>query len=152
MMVLVMPNSQSKAQMPVEEVRLWNLRYLADREGGVTRFAERIGRSQSQVSQLIGKTPSKVLERKLAREIEKACAMPSGWLDGMHVTDWIAIRRPDWRHGLRLTLSRAGITIDQGDIDRGDPDEAELVTAFRLMSPRDRGRLLGVARVFLQHQ
>jgi len=73
--------------LPIEIVRMWNARFLADREGGLTRFADRIERSPSQVSQLIGKTQIKTIERKLARHFEQMCKMPEGWLDSPHIDD-----------------------------------------------------------------
>ena len=70
--------------MDVDEIRLNNARHLAEDAGGISRFAVLIQKSQSQVSQIIGKNPSKRIGRGIAREIEAACEKPHGWLDHLH--------------------------------------------------------------------
>lgn len=44
-------------------------------------MAEKLGMSESQLSQLIGKRPSKRIGDRLARAIEKKNSLPIGWLD-----------------------------------------------------------------------
>jgi transcriptional regulator with XRE-family HTH domain len=48
-------------------------------------FCDRVGMSESQVSQLLGKNPSKNIGPTLARRIEQAFGKPRGWLDIPHV-------------------------------------------------------------------
>lgn len=70
--------------MDIDEIRRQNARYLAGKAGGISAFAELVGKSQSQMSQLIGKNPRKSIGRQIAREIEEACGKPHGWLDQTH--------------------------------------------------------------------
>lgn len=67
----------------ISEIRRRRARELAEREGGLTRFADRLGRSESQVSQIIGTNPVRNIGSRLARDIESAFKKPSGWLDSL---------------------------------------------------------------------
>lgn len=57
---------------------------LAKSIGGISAMAERLGKSQSQISQLIGSAPVKDIGHKIAAEAEKAFNKPEGWLDHLH--------------------------------------------------------------------
>jgi transcriptional regulator with XRE-family HTH domain len=61
-----------------------NARHLADSVGGLARFAEKVGVADSQVSQIIGKNPSRNIGSKMARKIEAAFEKSIGWLDKPH--------------------------------------------------------------------
>jgi hypothetical protein len=70
--------------MTVYETRWRNFRSLAGHRGGVTAAAEKLGKSQGQISHFGGKTPIKNIGDKLARQIESAYGKPLGWLDRDH--------------------------------------------------------------------
>jgi SOS-response transcriptional repressor LexA len=70
--------------MNVKIIRRENLRALATDLGSITALAEFLGKSQSQMSRLIGRHPIKNIGDKLAAEIESAFSKPSGWLDWRH--------------------------------------------------------------------
>lgn len=70
--------------MHVKEIRRQNLRSLAELVGGITRLANRLDKTQSQLSHLIGRNPIKNIGDKVAREAERAFNKPSGWLDRDH--------------------------------------------------------------------
>ncbi|WP_312087617.1 LexA family protein [Acinetobacter variabilis] len=70
--------------MDSKTIRYQNTRYLVDQIGGVSNFAEKIGKSQSQASQFAGTNPIKGIGNKVAREIEEAFGKPHGWLDIQH--------------------------------------------------------------------
>src|SRR5258708_7589976 len=72
--------------MNVKEIRRNNLRMLARSVGGVTSLAERLSRSQSQISHLIGTNPVKNIGDKLAAEVERVFEKPIGWLDHSQFT------------------------------------------------------------------
>lgn len=67
--------------MTNEEIRRENARWLARAFGGPVRFAEAIDVSDSRVSQLIGKNPTKKIGDATARRIEEAYGKPTGWMD-----------------------------------------------------------------------
>lgn len=70
--------------MSIKSVRRENLRFLAKSVGGITRLAERLGKTQSQISHLIGNHPVKNIGDKIAAEVEAAFNKPVGWLDREH--------------------------------------------------------------------
>lgn len=67
--------------MDSKMIRYQNTRLLVEQVGGVSNFADKIGKGQSQTSQFAGSTPIKGIGNKVAREIEKAFDKPHGWLD-----------------------------------------------------------------------
>ena len=70
--------------MTREEIRRENARCLADKIGGKAEFARTLSMDPSQVSQLIGPTPTKNIGNSIARRIELAFAKPPGFLDSLH--------------------------------------------------------------------
>jgi len=67
--------------MTREIVRRENARALAAKIGGPAEFARKTEMSDSQVSQIIGKTPKKNIGNIIAKRIEDAFGLPCGWLD-----------------------------------------------------------------------
>jgi len=70
--------------MDSKSIRYSNTRLLVDQIGGVSNFAEKIGKGQSQASQFAGTNPIKGIGNKVAREIEEAFGKSHGWLDIPH--------------------------------------------------------------------
>lgn len=70
--------------MDVYEIRRINTRRLADSVGGISALAERLGKSQGQISHIIGTNPIKNIGPRIAREIEAAFSKDHGWLDALH--------------------------------------------------------------------
>lgn len=70
--------------MDSKTIRYNNARDLVAKAGGVSAFAERLGKGQSQTSQFAGENPIKGIGGKIAREIEEAFDKPKGWLDVPH--------------------------------------------------------------------
>lgn len=70
--------------MDSKSIRYRNTRLLVDQAGGVSSFAEKIGKGQSQASQFAGTNPIKGIGNKVAREIEEAFGKSHGWLDIPH--------------------------------------------------------------------
>jgi SOS-response transcriptional repressor LexA len=70
--------------MNVKDIRRENLRRLANLVGGITYLSERLDRSQSQISHLIGNSPIKNIGDRLANHIEEVFNKPHGWLDHEH--------------------------------------------------------------------
>lgn len=67
--------------MDSKSIRYQNTRLLVEQVGGVSSFADKIGKGQSQTSQFAGTNPIKGIGNKIAREIEDAFGKPHGWLD-----------------------------------------------------------------------
>lgn len=67
-----------------EDIRRENARILASGNGGLAEFGRRLEMSNSQVSQIIGKTPSKNIGNSIAPRIEDAYGVARGWLDTPH--------------------------------------------------------------------
>ena len=70
--------------MDSKSIRYQNTRLLVEQVGGVSSFADKIGKGQSQTSQFAGTNPIKGIGNKVAREIEEAFDKPHGWLDLPH--------------------------------------------------------------------
>lgn len=70
--------------MDSKTIRYNNTRILVEQAGGVSNFANKINKGQSQTSQFAGTTPIKGIGNKVAREIEDAFGKPHGWLDVLH--------------------------------------------------------------------
>lgn len=68
----------------MNEIRIKNLRLIAEEVGGLGRLAEAMEADPSFISQLIGKNPSKNIGRNTARKAEAAAGKPVGWLDADH--------------------------------------------------------------------
>jgi len=77
--------------MNVKDIRRQNLRALARIVGGVSKLAERLEKSQSQISHLIGTNPVKNIGDKFAVHVERIFNKPYGWLDQMHVGEESAV-------------------------------------------------------------
>lgn len=74
--------------MSISDIRLKNARTLVDQAGGLTRFADRINKTQPYVSRVVGKNPVTGIGDKVARQIEAAFSKHDKWLD----TDFDAIK------------------------------------------------------------
>ena len=112
-------------ERPIYVLRWRNFRALiGEKSGAVTAAAERLGKSQSQVSQFGGKTPMKNIGDDIATEIERIWAKPLGWLD------------QDWREGTvnkSSDLMRAGSRF-------GDLDAANLSRALYWLDAEERAK------------
>lgn len=70
--------------MNSKDIRRENLRALAKSIGGITKLAQTLNKSQSQISHLIGQNPIKNVGDRLAAQIEKVFNKSHGWLDHEH--------------------------------------------------------------------
>lgn len=66
------------------EIRRENARLLAAEVGQPADLARRLGMSDSQMGQLIGRNPVRNIGPRVARRIEEVCGKPEGWLDVEH--------------------------------------------------------------------
>ncbi|NOV24183.1 hypothetical protein E5S69_11735 [Cupriavidus necator] len=66
------------------EIRRENARLLANEVGQPADLARRLGMSDSQMGQLIGRNPVRNIGPRVARRIEEVCGKPEGWLDVEH--------------------------------------------------------------------
>lgn len=70
--------------MTAADTRRENARAIAKEVGGPKAFADRLGMSTSQCSQIIGTRPIRDIGPRLARKIEAEFGRPEGWLDAPH--------------------------------------------------------------------
>ena len=79
----------------IEDIRAENMRLLSTEVGGNTQLAERLKRSESQVSQWINRSKNfgtgkpRGMRSGTARWIESQLEKPLGWLDQEHNTSYI---------------------------------------------------------------
>ena len=67
--------------MDSKTIRYKNARMLVRECGGISAFADKLGKQQSQVSAIAGENPIKGIGPKIARQIESAFRKPEGWMD-----------------------------------------------------------------------
>lgn len=65
-------------------IRRENLRAVSDRLGGESKLVKATGRSDQQINQLIGKTPTGSFGSTLARNLETELELEPHWLDNDH--------------------------------------------------------------------
>lgn len=70
--------------MKRSELRLHNARLLVAEAGGIAEFAKRLGMSDSQASQIVGKSPTRGIGSAVGPRIEEAFGKSPGWLDQLH--------------------------------------------------------------------
>lgn len=71
-------------EMDISQIRLANLRAIAKQFVSDAAFAERLGRTPSQLSQVIGENPVRNIGSRFARSIEQTLSLKSGFLDRLH--------------------------------------------------------------------
>jgi hypothetical protein len=87
--------------MTIDEIRRENLAALIKELGGVSTFAEKIAKSDSQVSQwrnasVDSKTKKpRGISDDACRDIEEKCGKPRGWMDNNHNESAIPPVSPD---------------------------------------------------------
>lgn len=109
-----------------------NARELLAEAQGAKHFAERTGLSESRVSQLLGRNPTKDIGASTARRIERAFGKPIGWLD----------TRPD----TRAPLSSIGDRLDLAMRKAGHASQAALARASGVPQPTIARVLKGTGR------
>lgn len=88
--------------MDIYQIRRVNLKNLIEQSGGRQPFLAKIGKADSQISQLLSDTKSsRNIGSKLAREIEEKCGKESGFLD----TPWNWV---SWKDAEGKTVMRRG--------------------------------------------
>ena len=79
---VIQPTVRAMHERPIYVIRWRNFRDLiGPKKGAITSAAERLGKTQGQVSHFGGKTPIKNIGDDIAAEIELAWGKPLGWLD-----------------------------------------------------------------------
>ena len=74
----------NKRMKTIDVIRLENAYELQEDAGGQAQIVELTGKSQSQISQIMGKKPIKPIGKIIARELEKLFDKPAGWMDIDH--------------------------------------------------------------------
>lgn len=103
-----------------EDIRLENARALSKSVGGNAMFADKVDRSATQISRIMGKNPTIKIGPRMARHIEKCFGKPDGWLDTDHnaqssCDDSFNVREQGRGYGLdRLNVSPVSdVTVQQ---------------------------------------
>lgn len=123
----------------IEDVRRDNLRRLRDELGGVQGLADRLGKSQSQISQWLNASTHsatgkpRTISSGSCRELEKALGRPDGWMDAEHQE--LAVVQTGEATALRKILSDTSGEVRLLSVYRlADTDQRELIDgAVRLV-------------------
>ena len=80
---ILVGKSKAKTMPPdVHDIRVKNLLEIRGNERGAQkRLAAKLGMTESQLSQYIGKTRQKPIGSRMARNMEKRIKLARGWLD-----------------------------------------------------------------------
>lgn len=108
--------------MTREEIRRENARQLSIEVGGPAAFGRKIEMSDSQVSQIIGKTPTKNIGNLVAQRIEDSFKKPRGWLDIPHISYASAAET----QGINEASSSEERRVENGDRRSHDENEIEI--------------------------
>lgn len=119
---------QLNSGMDIYDIRRENLKALVENAGGPTRFADKTGRSQSQISQLL---TGKNIGAKLARAIEREIGLPVSWMD----------------HPQGVQEPSAPYTADHLQLNR---KQREILDLLESLSPEDRAHWRAVGRAFVK--
>jgi len=118
----------------IEDVRRENLRLLRDEIGSVQELADRVGKSQSQISQWLNASTHSVsgkprqISTGSCREIERALRKPEGWMDVEHSP--FAIVETTETTALRRVLNDTSADIRLLSVYRlANSDQRELIDA-----------------------
>ena len=109
------------AKMRVKQIRLQNLRLLAEQVGGVTALASRLNRSQSQLSHLIGANPVKNIGDKFAALVEQVFGQPPGWLDQEQGTNFLGAMLISWNKIKKEANKPYALQIIHDDMENDNP-------------------------------
>jgi len=97
--------------MEIKDLRRANARHLALKVGGISAFAEKINKQQSQISHVIGEKPIKGIGDSIARQINEAFKMGRGWLDQHHqALDYDRLSQSDWARMKLNYLNASNVT------------------------------------------
>jgi transcriptional regulator with XRE-family HTH domain len=92
--------------LDISEIRRENLRRLrGDARGSQSALARLLGMEEAQMSQLVGKNPSKAIGGRLARTIERKLKLERGWMDSEHY--------PATRGNAHIIKAIEGLSTDQ---------------------------------------
>lgn len=115
--------------MDINSIRKENLKIMIDREGGRQAFIAKTGKSGAQISQLLSNTAnSRNIGNKLARELERLCGYPEGFMDERRA--WYSVEKGDGGVAFKRTAMGSGVESPiqkyraRSDVDLSDIAES----------------------------
>lgn len=124
--------------MDITEIRYRNARYLAESVGGINAVADKLGKSQPQVSHLLADNPVKNIGNKIARQFEVAFNKPKDWLDHSHHELW---------GGIQPTKQNIDDTAQE--VEGLSADALEFARLWQELPPEQRAVLQSTAQAFI---
>jgi transcriptional regulator with XRE-family HTH domain len=125
----------------IEDVRRDNLRRLRNELGSVQELADRIGKSQSQLSQWLNASTHstsgkpRTISSGSCREIEKTLGRPDGWMDAEHQ---------------ELAAVATSEAVELRKIFNDISSEIRLLSVYRLANIDQRELIDGAVRVVIE--
>lgn len=146
--------------MKRDDIRRENARKLAADAGGLAEFARKTGMENSQVSQIIGKNPTKNIGNIVAARIENAFDLVEGSLDvtPQQVTaSTIAAPEPDHSHAALFPGARPVRVVDENSPHLYPIPKVTLklqagVTGFETEPDLRDGGTLGISRTWIERK
>ena len=88
--------------MDIKDIRLKNLEKLISSVKNAAKFAEIIGKSQSELSQIRSDKYQRSVSYDLAREIESIFNKKKGWMDQVHEESALAVMEDSPEYNIEL--------------------------------------------------
>lgn len=126
--------------MNIYEIRYKNARYLSDSVGGVGATAEKMDKSQPQISHLLADKPFKNIGPKIARQFESVFNKPKDWLDHPHPELWGGLEIQEEKAMYAVTLKSDTILTDEA---------IEFAKAFQALCPDQRAAINTTVQAFI---
>lgn len=114
----------------IDQIYRENLRLLVQEAGSQVKLAAKSGKSAAQISQWLNASTDpktgkpRAMSRGTARELERACDKPEGWMERPHID------APDGEADERASF-----------FDRLTEDEHDMLLNFRQVTDKDRARV-----------
>jgi SOS-response transcriptional repressor LexA len=129
-----MSDQRGSILQPISKTRYDNARQLVQEAGSQVAMRKIVNRSQSQISQILGRNPSKAIGNSMARWLEQCFKKEYGWLDHAHSrAEYIAYSANMERSSCQLVPHISWQQLTSWDGSSEFSECLQLVTSHKVM-------------------